>query len=112
MSEDLNSVVLQGHLASDAELRVFDSGTRMLRLLVTTRMVKPHRRVDVIPVQAWADDMTGFDQLAELVKGDELQLHGTLQRRYWEAPDGRRSRMEVTAISWFRIDRHEGDEEE
>jgi hypothetical protein len=34
---DLNLVVLCGRLASPGELRVFESGTRLLRLLITVR---------------------------------------------------------------------------
>jgi len=104
MSQDLNSVVLQGRLASKPELKVFDSGQRLLRLLVTTKMAEPHRRVDVIPVSVWESDVRVFEPLIEMDKGDELQVHGSLQRRYWEAPDGRRSRIEVTAQSWFKLD--------
>ena len=34
---DLNLVVLCGRFASPGELRVFESGTRLLRLLITVR---------------------------------------------------------------------------
>jgi single-stranded DNA-binding protein len=30
-------------------------------------------------------------------KGDRMWVCGAVQRRYWESPDGRRSRIEVVA---------------
>ncbi len=50
---DLNLIVLCGRLAVDGELRVFDSGTRLIRYLVTTNVDYPRRRLDVIPVTLW-----------------------------------------------------------
>lgn len=92
---DLNLVVLSGRLATDAELRVFDSGTRLIRYLVVVRVDHPRRRTDVIPVTLWdpTDDHVGETGL----KGDRIWVCGAVQRRYWESPDGRRSRVEVIA---------------
>jgi single-stranded DNA-binding protein len=92
---DLNLIVLCGRLATDGELRVFDSGTKLIRYLVTVRVDFPRRRVDVVPVTLW-------DPSDELVdnpggKGTRIWVCGSLQRRYWESPDGRRSRVEVVA---------------
>lgn len=92
---DLNLIVLCGRLATDPEMRVFDSGTRLVRYLITVRMDHPRKRVDVIPVTLW-------DPSDELVaepgeKGDRMWVCGAVQRRYWESPDGRRSRIEVVA---------------
>ncbi len=92
---DLNLVVLCGRLATDPELRVFDSGTRLIRLLMTVKSDEPRRRVDVVPVTVWdpADDL--IEDLPE--KGKRVWVCGSIQRRFWEAPDGRRSRLEVVA---------------
>jgi single-stranded DNA-binding protein len=92
---DLNLIVLCGRLAVDGELRTFDSGAQLVRYLVTTRVDYPRKRVDVIPVTVW-------DPLPELVdepgyKGERIWVCGSVQRRYWESPDGRRSRVEVVA---------------
>lgn len=92
---DLNLIVLCGRLATDPEIRVFDSGTRLVRYLITVRVDHPRKRVDVIPVTLW-------DPSDELVaepgeKGDRMWVCGAVQRRYWESPDGRRSRIEVVA---------------
>ena len=92
---DLNLVVLCGRLASPGELRVFESGTRLLRLLITVRTEEPARRVDVVPVSLWDPD----EDLVEAVRepGVRVWAAGAVQRRFWEGPGGRRSRLEVVA---------------
>ena len=92
---DLNLMVLCGQLAADAELRVFDSGTRLIRYLVTVRADHPRRRVDVIPVTLWDPPEDLVDEPGE--KGDRIRACGSVQRRFWESPDGRTSRIEVVA---------------
>lgn len=92
---DLNLVVLAGKLAASPELRTFDSGSRLIRYLVTVRSDEPRKRVDVVPVTLWdpPDDLLE----ADLQPGRGVWVTGTVQRRFWEAPDGRRSRLEVIA---------------
>jgi len=92
---DLNLIVLCGRLAVDGELRIFDSGARLIRYLVTVRVDHPRRRVDVIPVTLWDPPDDLVDATGE--KGDRIWVCGSVQRRYWESPDGRRSRVEVVA---------------
>lgn len=92
---DLNLVVLCGRLATDPELRAFDSGAQLARLLVTVRSDEPRRRVDVVPVTLWdpPEEFLGDPP----VKGQRVWVCGSVQRRFWESPDGRRSRLEVVA---------------
>lgn len=100
---DLNLTVLCGRLATDAEVRVFDSGARLIRYLVILRVDHPRKRTDVIPVTLWDPD----EELAETPgkKGDRVWVCGSVQRRYWESPDGRRSRVEVVAEQVnFKVD--------
>ena len=92
---DLNMVVLCGRLASDPEIRVFDSGSRLIRYLVTVRAAYPRRRVDVIPATLWDPSDELVDEPG--VKADRVWVSGSVQRRFWESPDGRRSRIEVVA---------------
>lgn len=92
---DLNLIVLCGRLAVDGELRVFDSGTKLIRYLVTTRVDFPRRRIDVVPVTMWDPPEELVDHPGE--KGERIWVCGSLQRRFWESPDGRRSRIEVVA---------------
>lgn len=92
---DLNLTVLCGRLQVDGELRVFDSGVRLIRYLVRVRVDYPRRRIDVIPVTLWDPPDDLVDEPGQ--KGERIWVCGSLQRRYWESPDGRRSRVEVVA---------------
>jgi single-stranded DNA-binding protein len=91
---DLNLVVLSGRLAAAPEMRVLDSGTRLVRYLVTLRTETPRRRVDVLPVTLWEPS---DDAAVDLEKGRRVWVAGSAQRRFWEGPEGRRSRIEIVA---------------
>ncbi len=92
---DLNLIVLCGRLAVPPEIKVFESGTRLVRYLVTVRSEEPRRRVDVIPVTMWDPPQDLIEEPVET--GRRIWVCGSVQRRFWEAPDGRRSRIEVVA---------------
>lgn len=92
---DLNLTVLCGRLATDPEIRMFDSGARLIRYLITTRVDYPRKRTDVIPVTLWDPPADLIDEPGS--KGERIWACGAVQRRYWESPDGRRSRIEVVA---------------
>lgn len=92
---DLNLVVLCGRLAIEPELKEFGSGSRLVRLLVTVRSDEPRRRVDVVPVTLWDPPDELLEDMPE--KGRRIWVCGSVQRRFWESPDGRRSRLEVVA---------------
>ncbi len=92
---DYNLFIIQGRLAAPPELREFDSGSRLVRFLLTVRQDLPRRRVDVLPVTVWNPS----DRLLEnpLETGKSLWMCGTVQRRFWDATEGRRSRLELVA---------------
>ncbi|MFH2072623.1 MAG: single-stranded DNA-binding protein [Actinomycetota bacterium] len=92
---DLNLVVIGGRLAAPPEIREFDSGGRLMRLLVTVRSDEPTRRVDVIPVTLWDPPQDLIE--GTMNPGDRVWVAGAVQRRFWAGPEGRRSRIEVVA---------------
>ncbi|MEA2002757.1 MAG: single-stranded DNA-binding protein [Actinomycetota bacterium] len=92
---DLNLVVLLGKLAAPAELREFESGSRLLRSLITVRSDGPRRRVDVVPVTLW--DPPPDHELLSAAVGENVWATGSVQRRFWSAAEGRRSRLEIVA---------------
>lgn len=102
---DLNLVVLCGRLATDPEQRSFDSGVRMTRYLIVVRSDQPRRRTDVIPVTLWDPPDDLWD--APGCKGERIWVSGSVQRRFWESPDGRRGRVEVVAdqVTLREVDR-------
>jgi single-stranded DNA-binding protein len=93
---DVNLVVLAGELTTAPELRVFESGSRLLRMLVTLRVEEPRKRLDVVPVSWWDPDE---GVAAGLARKQRVVVSGSIQRRFWEGPDGRRNRLEVVAES-------------
>lgn len=92
---DLNLIVLCGRLAVDAELREFDSGAQFIRYLVRVKVDYPRKRLDVVPVALWDPPTDLIDEPG--LKGDRVWVCGSVQRRYSEHPDGRRSGIEVVA---------------
>lgn len=90
---NLNLIVLTGSLAAPPDLREFDSGARLLRFLLTVRRASPRRRVDVLPVTLWDPP----EELGGLQRGTPLWVCGSAQRRFWEAKEGRRNRVEIVA---------------
>jgi single-stranded DNA-binding protein len=95
MHLDMNLVVLCGHLAADPETRQLDGGSRLVRYLVTVRVDHPRRRVDVVPVAYWDPPDDIWDDPGS--RDIRVWVVGAVQRRFWEAPDGRRS-----ASRWWR----------
>jgi len=108
---DLNLVVLAGRIAADPEIRTFEPGITLLRLLVTVRSTAPTRRIDVVPVVMWSPDDNVVD---ELMLGRNVWVAGSVQRRFWSADSGRRSRLEVVAheVSFRDDSACDGDEGE
>lgn len=92
---DLNLVVLAGRIAAPPDLRIFDSGTRLLRYLVTVKADEPRRRIDVVPVTLWHPPQELVD--SDPAPGRRVWVAGTVQRRFWSGPEGRHSRLEVIA---------------
>lgn len=92
---DLNLIVIAGRVAAQPEYRSFESGSSLMRLLITVRSSAPRRRVDVIPVSIWDPAEELVDGSVEV--GTRVWIAGAVQRRFWSATDGRRSRLEVVA---------------
>ena len=92
---DVNELVLNGRLAAPIDFRVLESGRRMARLLLAVRSEEPHSRLDVLPVVWWEPDDEFVAASPEV--GSSVFITGSVQRRYWESADGRRSKLEVVA---------------
>lgn len=95
MDMDINLAVLCGRLATAPEVRVYDSGSRSVHLLVTVATERPQRRIDVVPVILW-------DPPAELVdhppgQNARVWVTGLVQRRASDGPEGRLNRIAVVA---------------
>ena len=106
---DFNVVVLSGRLAAPPELRVFESGLRLVRYLITVRADEPRRRVDVVPVTLWepSDDvlLSGPPGRAKDL-GGRFSPTAVLVEPGWPAqPPGDRRRTDPTSPRRWRSDR-------
>jgi single-stranded DNA-binding protein len=104
---DFNVMVIAGTLAAEPELRKFESGSRLIRYLITVRADEPRRRVDVLPVTLW--DPSPELLAATAARGDRIWAAGTVQRRFWDGDGGRRSSVELIA---HYVDLYEAGSEE
>ncbi len=107
---DINLIVLAGTLAADPELRTFDSGSTLLRYLVTVRTDRPRRRVDVLPVTLWDPRPEHLEHRPQ--RGQHVFVVGSAQRRFWSASDGKTSRIEIIALDVSVREAGEGADEE
>lgn len=98
-----NEVVLHGRLSAPAEERELPSGD----VIVTLRVVvsRPPRArapgVDTIDVVCWSA-VTRRTAL-RLAAGGDVEVTGSLRRRFYGGPTGRQSRYEVEAASVRRL---------
>ena len=92
---DLNLAVIAGSLSAPPEIRTFESGAKLARYLVTVRTAEPRKRVDVLPIVQWDPPDEGIAD--ELDRGDRVWTVCQVQRRFWNAAEGRRSRIEIVA---------------
>jgi single-stranded DNA-binding protein len=97
---DINTVIISGKLAVKPERHDHldtAGGATLYRVLVTTKATEPHRRTDVIPAHLWDPDEATSRALHQANAGDRIVVTGSLQRRFWDGPDGRKSRIELVA---------------
>jgi single-stranded DNA-binding protein len=92
---DINLAVLCGRLATAPEVRVYDTGSRCMRFLVTVAAERPRRRIDVVPVILWDPPTDLVDDPPD--QNARVWITGVVQRRAHDGPEGRRSRIEVIA---------------
>ncbi len=95
---DMNITVIAGKLAAQPELKTFDSGSKLLRLLITVRSEEPRRRLDVLPVVMWnPSDEVLKSFTTKPVRGRKVWAAGSVQRRFWAEVVGRTSNVEIVA---------------
>jgi hypothetical protein len=95
MNHDINLAVIAGRIAAPPESRIYDSGSRSLRYLITCVTDVPRHRTDVIPVTLLDPDPVLVDRPGS--PGERIWAAASIQRRFFAADDGRRSRVELLA---------------
>lgn len=106
-SHDDNEVFLRGRLSADPELRTLPSGAE----LCTFRLIVPRpaaERVRVDSIDCATTNGRVRRTLTSCVAGDELEVSGSLHRRFWRGAAGPASRYEVAvhAVKARRAVRH------
>lgn len=98
---NLNSVLLEGNLTRDPELRYTAKGTAVCRFSIACN--RSYKQEDQRQEEVSYFDVTTWSRLAEicaeyLVKGRGVRVVGRLKQDRWEDDSGnRRSRVEVIA---------------
>lgn len=107
-----NQVFLRGRLAAEPVLRILPSGDE----LCSFRLTVPRSARDRGPSKARVDSIDCAAVLARVRRcldratpGDELEVSGSLQRRFWRGPGGLGSRYEVLVTSARSVRRRRSD---
>lgn len=93
----LNECRLMGRLSAAAEERTFPSGDTVVMFRLIVPRVE-EGRVDTIDCRVDAPRLR--KRVLALAPGVELELTGSLHRRFWRSPTGPASRYEVQVLSF------------
>lgn len=97
-TESDNYVFLRGRLAAAAQVKELPSGDRMVVFRLTVS--RPARdRVRVDSLECVTTKARARRTLERARPGDELEVQGSLRRRFWRGPTGPTSRYSVDAES-------------
>ena len=93
MSKNINTVIIAGHACKDAEQRITQNGSVILKFTLAVNDIKK------TPEGAWEEvanffDCTMFGERAEriapyILKGSKLVVNGRLHQSRWDADDGK-----------------------
>ncbi len=105
----LNRVFLMGNLTRDPELRYTPSGTAVCEFglavnrTYTTRDGEKREDTCFVDITVW--QRRGVVVSEYFKKGDPIFVEGRLKYDSWDSPDGRRSKLSVTATNFEFIGR-------
>ncbi len=111
--DDVNQVILIAKITTAPTRRELPSGDEVVGFGVSVR--RPIEGVDALPVQVGPAPPSGsrptsgqvgrrvLTTAERLEVGHRVEVHGRLQRRWWDTAGGRRSRIEVVATSVDRV---------
>jgi single-strand DNA-binding protein len=100
-SDSANRVYLRGRLAAEATLRMLPSGDELCVFRLTVPR-PPGERVRVDSLDCATVRARVRATIGRAVPGDELEVAGSVRRRFWRGPGGLASRYEV-AVDTARI---------
>jgi single-strand DNA-binding protein len=106
----VNKVLLRGRLAAEPVLREMPSGDTLAIFRVTVSR-PPGDRVRVDSIECTSAKSKVMRSLSRAQPGDELELEGCLQRRFWRTPAGgpaSRYTVNADAVRVTKADRRAG----
>ena len=97
---DLNSVVIEGNLTRDVDIRFVPSGTAVasFSVAVNKQFLKDGEKqesVSFIDVVAWGKQAESCGKY--LAKGSHVIVEGSLEQRRWEKDGDKKSKIEIVA---------------
>ena len=101
----VNVVVLAGTVSAEPVERQLPSGDEVTELKLS--VPEAGRRLLPLPVAAWHKTAGIKRALRDIVKGDDVLVHGQLARRFYRNGGGARSVMEVIATGIKKLVPHE-----
>jgi single-strand DNA-binding protein len=107
-----NEVFLRGRLAAQPLVRTLPSGDELLAFRITVPREQPEShgsRVRVDSIDCAALNTRVRRCVERAVPGDQLEVTGSLHRRFWRSPSGLGSRYEVLARSARLLKRRRSD---
>lgn len=104
-----NCVFLRGRLADDPVVRELPSGDVLATFRLTVQR-GPGGRVKVDSLECATRRARVRKTLTRAAPGDELEVRGSLQRRFWRSPVGPASRyaVDVESVRLLRAGRRAG----
>jgi single-strand DNA-binding protein len=95
---DDNQVFLRGRLAAAPTMRTLPSGDELLAFRLTVSR-PPGERASVDSLDCATTKARVLRTLSRADPGDEVEVTGSLHRRFWRSPTGLGSRYEVAVVS-------------
>lgn len=99
MAENINVVVVSGHLVADAKLdHVGQKETAILKFAIgNNRGYGDYAKVNFFDVKFWGKGGEAIEQY--MVKGKKVTIAGEIEQERWETDDGKRSKIVIKAMS-------------
>jgi single-strand DNA-binding protein len=106
MANLINSVIIQGNLTRDPELRYTPSGTAVAnaRIAHNDRVKKDGVWTDTpyyFDVTIWGNRGEAFCRF--FTKGSAVLIRGRLTWREWDSENGKRQQVEIVADDWYFV---------
>lgn len=102
--EPVNQVLLRGRLADVADERRLPSGDILVAFRITVaRPPQARSTVRVDSIDCTAVPVRVRTSLARLATGDDIEVEGRLERRFWRGAAGPTSRYAVNARAVRRV---------